>query len=49
VHISSYQGNILELQSEKSGASDFNFLECEAGGTVMFKIRGDGNIEVRAV
>ncbi|CAN0117039.1 unnamed protein product, partial [Discosporangium mesarthrocarpum] len=41
-----YTGSIFEAISEKDAAADFNFIECTAANTVVFKVRGDGNIEI---
>ncbi|CAM9637241.1 unnamed protein product, partial [Phaeothamnion confervicola] len=41
-----YVGNVVELLSERASSSSFNFLSCEADGTTVFAVRGDGHLSV---
>ncbi|CAM9178437.1 unnamed protein product, partial [Sphacelaria rigidula] len=41
-----YTGNVLEASTEKRAAPDFNFLQFTAENVVVFKVRGDGFIEI---
>jgi hypothetical protein len=38
-----YVGTVLDLQTDKSPAQDFDFLRLVAGGHVVFKVDGNGN------
>jgi len=41
-----YTSSVIQINSQKSKASDFNMIEAIAGGEVVFFVRGDGTVSV---